>query len=104
MHDLVTLLAQETGFAWAAWGWAKPPAGDYGVVSGREDDTFMADERNAERVRRGYVDYFTRTDGEAARAAIEAALNMAGVKWWNTGVDYEQETGFLHLSYNVVWW
>ena len=104
VSDLVTTLEQETGYQWAAWGWAKPPAGDYGVVSGAEDGTFMADERNAERVRRGYVDYFTRSDGEAARAAIEPALNKAGVKWWMTGLDYEQETGFLHISYGVVWW
>lgn len=104
VSDLVTTLATETGYSWAAWGWSKPPSGDYGVVSGTADDTFQADERNSERVRRGFVDYFTRSDGETAKATIEAALNKSGVQWWNTGLDYEQETGFLHLSYSVVWW
>lgn len=103
MDDLVLLLRTETGYQWAVWRWAKPPAGDYGVVSGTEDDTFMADTQNSERIKRGFVDYYTRTTGEAAKAVIEAALQKSGVHWYNTGIDYEQETGFVHLSYKVAW-
>lgn len=103
MDDLVLLLTTETGYEWAGWGWAKPPAGDYGVVSYAADSTFQADERNTERIREGYVDYFTRTTGDVAKAAIETALNKSGLHWYNTGVDYERETGFVHLSWRVAW-
>lgn len=102
MHDLLTLLLS-TGLEFAAWGWAKAPAGDYGVVTLNTPETLGADSRNAETVERYYVDYFTRSSGETARAAIEAKLKtMKASEWRLNSVQFEEETDFVHFEWVVV--
>lgn len=101
MDELLTLVSS-TGYAFAKWGWAKAPAGDYGVISMGDPDTFMADSRHAETAERLYVDYFTRTDGEAAREAIETAMKTMRSMWWLESIQYEEETNFVHLEWVVV--
>lgn len=103
LTDLCSHLKTKTGYAFAVWGWSHAPAGDYGVVSGDADATLFAGSRNAEHMSRGYVDYFTRTDGETAKAAIEDALATAGVLWKHNSVQFENETGFVHHEWVIVW-
>lgn len=103
LTELKNFLVQKTNLQWAVWGWSHAPAGDYGVVSGDADATFIAGNKNAEHAGRGYVDYYTRTDGEAVKATIEAALDQAGVLWVHNSVQFESETGFVHHEWVIRW-
>ena len=103
LTELCNHLKTKTGYAFAVWGWNHAPAGDYGVVSGDADDTFFSNTKNSERMARGYVDYFTRSDGETAKADIETALESSGVLWRHNSVQFENETGFVHHEWRVVW-
>lgn len=100
LNDLKNHLETKTGYEWALWGWSSAPAGDYGVVSGDADSTFFAG-GNAERAPRGFVDYFTRTDGNASTGTIESALRSSAWEWFLNSVQYEEETGFLHFEWRV---
>ena len=98
---LCDFIASETKFSFALWAWDHAPAGSYGVVSQDEDSTFFAD-GNAERVVRGYVDYFARSDGFAEKAAIETALQKSGWHWRHLSVQYE-DSGIVHHEFRVAW-
>lgn len=102
LAELKTHLETETEFSFALWAWSHAPAGDYGTVSGDADATFFAG-GNAETATRGYVDYFTRSDGEAAKGTIESALRSSGWEWYHNSVQYEDDTGFLHHEWRVRW-
>jgi hypothetical protein len=82
------------------WAWSSAPKGDYGVVSQDVDSTFFAG-GNAERATTGYVDYFTRTDGETVKTTIETALKKSGWEWNHNSVQFEPETGFVHHEWKV---
>lgn len=107
MNNPVTLiqlsdfLAQATHLPFAMWGWNKAPAGSYGVVSADDDATFFA-EGNAERIQRGYVDWFARSEGFADKAAIESALQGSGWHWRLNSVQYEDQ-GLVHYEWRVAW-
>ena len=103
LTELCNHLKTKTGYAFAVWGWNHAPAGDYGVVSGDADETFFSNTKNSERMARGYVDYFTRSDGETAKAAIETALESSGVLWRHNSVQFENETGFVHHEWVIRW-
>ena len=103
LADLKTHLKTETKLEFALWGWSHAPAGDYGVVSGDQDSSFFAGKNVAETATRGYVDYFTRSDGETPKGTIEAALRSSGWEWFHNSVQYEDETGFLHHEWRVRW-
>lgn len=99
LDGLKAALAEtELDFVFAAW--SHSPAGDYGVYSlndqiGLSTDTDAASERMLE----GYVDYFTRSDSEAAKNAIEGALRGLGLWWTLESVQFEDDTGYLHYEW-----
>ena len=85
-------------FAYAAW--SKAPSGDYGVYTPDGANDLEADDTHAEQAITGTVDYFTRTDGTAVKAAIETALDtVVGLAWRLESVQYESDTGYLHFEW-----
>lgn len=102
LSSLCTFLASETSYKFALWAWAHGPSGDYGVVTQDQDSTFFA-EGNAERAQRGYVDYFTHSDGFVAKSTIEAALAKSGWHWSHQSVQFEIENGIVHHEWVVAW-
>ena len=89
-----------TGLPFAAYGWEVSFGGDYGVYGLDSGYSLGANNRTAETAVQGTVDYFTRTDGEAVRRTIEAALH--DIPHVLNSVQYEDDTHFLHLEWVVT--
>lgn len=85
-------------FAFAAW--SEAPSGDYGVYTPDGANDLEADDQHAEKAITGTVDYFTRSDGGEAKALIEEALDsLEGCAWVLNSVQYERDSGYLHLEW-----
>ena len=99
LEQLKTALdATELSFAFAAW--SEAPSGDYGVYTPDGANDLEADDTHAEHAITGTVDYFTRSDGTAAKLTIEKALDtVPGLAWRLESVQYEQDSGYLHLEW-----
>lgn len=99
LEQLKTALdATALPFAFAAW--SKAPKGDYGVYTPDGANDLEADDRHAEKAITGTVDYFTRSDGGTVKATVEAALEtVEGLAWKLNSVQYERDTGYLHLEW-----
>ena len=109
MDELVQALTA-TGYSFAHFGWSKAPAGDYGVYAEDGANDLIAGDVHAERAIEGTVDYFTRAidvteEGAAApesipaKAVIESALTAARAAWYLSSIQFEQDTGYVHLEW-----
>lgn len=99
MQTVEDLLAV-TGLPFARYAWDPKPKGDYGVIGFLSEVSLEAGNRTAERGTQYYVDYYTRSDGEAVRAAISAALAPLSGRLDYT--EYERDTGYLHMEWVVA--
>lgn len=125
MDELVNAL-KATGYAFAHFGWSKAPDGDYGVYAEEGANDLIANGRHAERAIRLTVDYFTRSvdatvvydgggavystnetglyswfDSHPAKTAIEAAFDSVGCAWYLNSIQFENDTGYVHLEWVV---
>ena len=125
MDELVQALLA-TGYPFAHFGWSRAPEGDYGVYAEDGANDLIAGSRHAERVIEGTIDYFTRAvdqrvvyqgggsiyntdetglyswfDAHPAKTAIEHALNSTGAAWYLNSIQFEPDTGYVHLEW--VW-
>lgn len=89
----------------AAYGWASAPTGSYGVYGQYGADQFEANNRYGESLIRADVDWYTRTDDEVEKDAIEACFkelqDSNAFAWYLNTVQYEEDTGFIHYEWNV---
>ncbi|MBR1659248.1 MAG: hypothetical protein IJ705_02905 [Oscillospiraceae bacterium] len=88
-----------TGLPFAHFAWASGAAEtkrDHGVWGEDFEKALYADNAHAERIWQGMVHWFSRSDDGADAAKIEAALTAAEIPWSLDGVDFEEDTGFLH--------
>lgn len=102
LEQLKTALdATELPFAFAAWSkGSNVLQGDYGVYTPDGSNDLEADDTHAEQAITGTVDYFTRSDGGTAKALIETALDsVEGLAWALNSVQYERDSGYLHLEW-----
>lgn len=125
MRELIDAL-RATGYPFAHFGWSKAPEGDYGVYAEDGDNFLAAGNRHAERVTRLTVDLFTRavdvpqvyatpsgaydTDGDGlyswvasipGKMSIEAAFERVPCAWYLNSVQFEDDTGYVHLEWVV---
>lgn len=99
LEQLKTAL-DATGLQFAFAAWSKAPSGDYGVYTPDGATDLEADDQHAEKAITGTVDYFTRSDGGTEKALIETALDgVEGLAWSLNSVQYENDTGYLHLEW-----
>jgi len=98
MDELVTAL-NATELKFAHFGWSKAPKGDYGVYAEDGANDLVAGNVHSERVVEGTIDYFTRDASMAAKATIEAALNGVPVAWRLNSIQFENDTGYIHLEW-----
>lgn len=98
MHELELALTF-TGLPFAHFGWSRAPDGDYGVFAEDGANDLTANNIHAEKVTEGTVDYFTRDATLAAQTTIEAALESVGAAWYLNSVQFENDTGYIHLEW-----
>ena len=122
MDELIQAL-EATGYAFAHFGWSRAPEGDYGVYAEDGANDLIAGNRHVERCVEGTVDYFTRAvdatvayqaDGQVyaatdgvyawadrlpAKTAIENALEAARCAWYLNSIQFEPDTGYVHLEW-----
>lgn len=99
MLEKLQAALEGTGLPFAHFAWAKDARErqrDHGTWAEDYEKTLHANNAHAERVWQGMIHWFTRLDTGAGKAAIEAALDAAGIPYRLDGVDYEEDTGFLH--------
>lgn len=104
MIELIKQALDSTGLPFAHFAWAKDATalrGDYGVWAEDGENALFADNKHAERVIEGTIDYYTRNDSGAPMAIIEAALDSVNIAWYLNSIQYEDDTGYIH--YEWVW-
>lgn len=97
--DAIETLVQN-GYKFAHFAWSHAPEGDYGTWEEVLGNEFKANGIVSEQVMSGVVDYFTRDDSGAPKAAIEQAMTNAGIVWHLSAVLYENDTGYIHYSWD----
>ena len=99
MNEILTELQKLGSFA--AWGWSKQTAGDYGVVSADGQNALRAGDALAEKVTEGTIDWFTRNPSGTVPGGVETALDALGASCYLNSIQYESDTGLIH--YEWVW-
>mgnify|MGYP001781372412 CR=1 FL=1 len=56
---------------------------------------------HAERAVQGTTDLFSKTEFDPWAAAMEESFSAAGIAWYLSTVEYEEDTGFWHWEW--VW-
>ena len=101
MFDALLTALAGTGYAWAHHGWSKAPDATYGVWSEDSGADFVANGRHAERCTIVILDLFTRDDSTTPRTTVETALNALPYPWLLDSVQFEVQTGLIHLQWRV---
>ena len=96
--DAITALESD-GYKFAHFAWSHAPSGDYGTWSEETGNEFTSNGAVSEQVMSGWLDYFTRDDTGAVQTAIQSAMSQAGVVWHLDNVMYENDSGFLHYTW-----
>ena len=99
MLDNLKAALDSTGLPFVHFAWSADAAQlqtDHGVWAEDSERSLYANNVHAERIRQGMIHWFTRSDDSPAPLAIEAALDAASIPWHLDGVDFEEDTGFLH--------
>ena len=99
MRNKLKTALEATGYSWAHYGWSHAPDGDYGTWGEERARDLEADDVHAETATICFVSYFTRDDSGEPRRAIERALNALRIPWKLSGIDYEEDTGYIHYSW-----
>lgn len=64
------------------------------------DNDLSGDDHHAEQCYTGTVDLYTKTDGDPLFTAIPGALEGIGASYSFNSVQYEEETGLVHYSWD----
>lgn len=60
----------------------------------------MAGDGHAERAVSGTTDLFTKVEFDSWAAELEASLSRHDIAWSLVSVDFEEDTGFIHYSWD----
>lgn len=96
--DAIESLVQN-GYKFAHFAWSHAPEGDYGTWGEDIGNEFTAGNVVAETVMNGFVDYFTRDDSGAPKETIEKAMTDEGIVFHLDAVQYENDTGYIHYTW-----
>lgn len=104
-EDLISAL-KETNLPFAHFAWTLTPAAaagtnlhDYGVYAEDDELALYGNNKRAETVIEGTIDYFTRDDSGTPKRIIEAALDKYNVPFRMESIQYENDTGFIHYEW-----
>lgn len=100
MLELIRAALDGTGYPFAHFGWSTAPEGDYGVYAEDGENVLYASDQHAETALTGTVDLFTRDHSDGPRQAVETALAaVPACAWYLSSVQYESDTGYIHLEW-----
>ena len=103
LPGIVTVLTVITGIPFTEWAWSEAPADRYGVVTVDGQSEFRADaDPVAEKVLTGYADVYVKASDTDPRKDVETALKMIGVWFRLESIQFEPESGLLHLEWRWV--
>ena len=103
-EDLISALT-ETGLPFAHFAWTSTPGTgaevnrDHGVYAEDDEIALYAENKRAETVIEGTIDYFTRDDSGEPKRIIETALDNHNVPFRVESIQYEDDTGFIHYEW-----
>lgn len=102
---LKALTMNDKPMKFAAYSWQSAPKGDYGLYGQYGADQFEANNRYGEHATQIFVDWFTRSDDESGKDAIESLFkeiqDEGAMAWYLNTVQFDRDTGFLHYEWNV---
>lgn len=101
MLDAVKAALEATGYPVAHFAWDKAPQSDYIVYAEDGAVDLFADNKHAEQSVTGTVDLYTKDDTGAPKETVEAALNASGAVWYLNTIQYEDDTGYIHMEWVV---
>lgn len=64
------------------------------------ENALRADDRHGERAITGRTDLYTKQEFDEWAGALEKSLCKFGIAWSLALVDYEEDTGFFHYSWD----
>ena len=96
--DAIESLA-DLGYEFAHFAWSHAPEGDYGTWGEDTGNEFKVGNVVAEQVMNGFLDFFTRDDSGMPQQVIQDAMTEAGVVWHLDAVQYENDTGYIHYTW-----
>lgn len=65
-----------------------------------EDGAAYSDNHKTEQVISGTVDLFTKTEFDPLADSVQETLDALGLSWSLESVQFEEETGFIHMEWN----
>lgn len=90
---------EDHGYEFAHFAWSHAPEGDYGTWGEDTGNEFKVGNVVAEQVMNGFLDFFTRDDSGMPQYDIQNAMTEAGVVWHLDAVQYENDTGYIHYTW-----
>ena len=61
----------------------------------------IADDRHTARAVTGTTDLYTKIEDDPWREELERQFDIAGISWYRSSVQFEDETGYIHTEW--VW-
>ena len=104
MYDTILEALRGTGIPFADVAWGNAPSGDYGTfgLSGAYDALWGSDHMISQTME-AMVHLFTRSNGQEMIRTIQAVLNGLEISWYLNSIQYEDDTGYMHLEWVVSW-
>lgn len=100
---LVDALNLLTDLPFTDWAWSEAPDEAYGVVTADGQSEMKADEDPAaEKMLTGYVDVFVKATDPDPTEDVEDAMRAIGVWFRMEPIQFEPESGFIHIEWRYV--
>ena len=100
---LVDALNLLTDLPFTEWAWSEAPADGYGVVTADGQSELKADaDPAAEKMLTGYVDVFIKATDQDPTEDVEDAMRAIGVWFRMESIQFEPETGFIHIEWRYT--
>lgn len=90
---------EDHDYKFAHFAWSHAPEGDYGTWGEDTGNEFKVGNVVAEQVMNGFLDFFTRDDSGMPQYDIQDAMTEEGVVWHLDAVQYENDTGYIHYTW-----
>lgn len=102
LTELIKIPRDEFGKLNDVFHYLKPEdhEGAYAVWQEIADSSFHADNKKQERALEGILDYFTLEEDDSFVDSLEAAMDAMGASWSLSAVQFEEQTNYIHFSWD----